>query len=585
MAANPEAVAFNELSLILLNGCLRPYTARWHGWIISGVSADDKPRFQSEVYRRKFREELQELQIRLRDFEREYRRLANGSTHFDLGKLKPPLCNISASLGSSLIAGIGRQITFRSFAGETVPLDRTRINALEHEFISERRYALGLAKSRSEAVTDAVGLAFSGGGIRSATVCLGVLQVLARRHLIAQIDYLSTVSGGGYLGTFLTSFFNSFALHKPGDTLAKYLAPDQSGVEPAPIRHIRNNSRYLLHGGAWGKLNMAAFLLSGLATNILMVLPLPLIAVFFLYAFSRFGFWGHSTFRSATNTIPTWQTGATINLMAIGILLVACWIALSVVRRISLGSSNESFGAKSRGILSAGTVGLLVAFGFATILFLVPVFFNLYGLLEGERPEQLHLPTATVSTILGLLPFLSGLATFNSKGGRLQKLSSLLLILSGLLLYFWIILFVGSKLGLTGTHQWHWYWVLTVALISLIWAIFLVDINSGGPHGYYRDRLCECYLARRGKNELTWWQTAVRRVWSGRKAPDNPGLDTANSKDPSVVSNDTVGTRLQLPLTELAQPGLAPYHLVNTFVNLPASCNAELRGRAGDFFC
>ena len=44
---------------------------------------------------------------------------------------------------------------------------------------------------------DYVGLAISGGGIRSATFHLGLLQTLARAHLISQIDLMSTVSGGG----------------------------------------------------------------------------------------------------------------------------------------------------------------------------------------------------------------------------------------------------------------------------------------------------------------------------------------------------------------------------------------------------
>src|ERR1041384_5858292 len=45
-----------------------------------------------------------------------------------------------------------------------------------------------------------VGLALSGGGIRSATFCLGFLQELHRLRLLRIFDYLSTVSGGGYLG-------------------------------------------------------------------------------------------------------------------------------------------------------------------------------------------------------------------------------------------------------------------------------------------------------------------------------------------------------------------------------------------------
>ena len=43
------------------------------------------------------------------------------------------------------------------------------------------------------------GLAFSGGGIRSAALCSGVLRRLLHKNVVP--DYLSCVSGGGYTGT------------------------------------------------------------------------------------------------------------------------------------------------------------------------------------------------------------------------------------------------------------------------------------------------------------------------------------------------------------------------------------------------
>jgi len=42
-----------------------------------------------------------------------------------------------------------------------------------------------------------VGLALSGGGVRSATFNLGLLQSLAKNKVLRYCDYLSTVSGGG----------------------------------------------------------------------------------------------------------------------------------------------------------------------------------------------------------------------------------------------------------------------------------------------------------------------------------------------------------------------------------------------------
>jgi predicted acylesterase/phospholipase RssA len=85
-----------------------------------------------------------------------------------------------------------------------------------------------------------VGLALSGGGIRSATFGLGVLQALKEFDRLRQVDYLSTVSGGGYIGAWLlgnvrrthywlsrmTSWDESIAYLR---RYSKYLAP-QSGI-------------------------------------------------------------------------------------------------------------------------------------------------------------------------------------------------------------------------------------------------------------------------------------------------------------------------------------------------------------------
>ncbi|WP_409280703.1 patatin-like phospholipase family protein [Pseudomonas defluvii] len=87
----------------------------------------------------------------------------------------------------------------------------------ERERIKARREYLGLQEYAREQKTGRPwGLALSGGGIRSATFCLGVLQALARtqrterpeeKPLLARFDYLSTVSGGGYIGSFFSSLF------------------------------------------------------------------------------------------------------------------------------------------------------------------------------------------------------------------------------------------------------------------------------------------------------------------------------------------------------------------------------------------
>lgn len=90
------------------------------------------------------------------------------------------------------------------------------------------------------------GLALSGGGIRSATFNLGVLQRLAEHGLLNQVDYLSTVSGGGYIGTWLNSWIQR--LKNPAEVFhslspADNRDPNTSAVKP--IRFLRQFSNYL----------------------------------------------------------------------------------------------------------------------------------------------------------------------------------------------------------------------------------------------------------------------------------------------------------------------------------------------------
>jgi hypothetical protein len=69
----------------------------------------------------------------------------------------------------------------------------------EAEILEKERQALELDASAQPSA-----LCLSGGGIRSAAFCLGALQAFAAKSLLRQFHYLSTVSGGGYIGAWLT---------------------------------------------------------------------------------------------------------------------------------------------------------------------------------------------------------------------------------------------------------------------------------------------------------------------------------------------------------------------------------------------
>lgn len=72
-----------------------------------------------------------------------------------------------------------------------------------------------------EAKTGSTAICLSGGGIRSATFCLGVLQGLATYGLLKRFDYISSVSGGGYISSWLISW-----IKRPGDA-----AKGKTGIE------------------------------------------------------------------------------------------------------------------------------------------------------------------------------------------------------------------------------------------------------------------------------------------------------------------------------------------------------------------
>jgi hypothetical protein len=117
-----------------------------------------------------------------------------------------------------------------------------------------------------------VGLAFSGGGIRSATFNLGIIQGLARLGLLPRFDYLSVNSGGGYIGGWLGAWIRRRGVANVARELAGDACRDDEGaaagsgagaaesssgheqkgaveegqqVEAGPVRFLRRFSNYL----------------------------------------------------------------------------------------------------------------------------------------------------------------------------------------------------------------------------------------------------------------------------------------------------------------------------------------------------
>ncbi len=179
---------------------------------------------------------------------------------------------------------------------------------------SSRAKRLEPAENRNDTRGSLIGLAFSGGGIRSATFNLGVLQGLAQLGLLRKFDYLSTVSGGGYIGSWLMAWMQH---QKIGiGEVEKKLAPQAYKAkdvgEPSEVRFLRNYSNYLTPRKGVMSADFWAFVASYLRNTLLnltillllllSLLLLPRAVVYIPHWLDRFDDWGYGLAWLTTKT-------------------------------------------------------------------------------------------------------------------------------------------------------------------------------------------------------------------------------------------------------------------------------------------
>ncbi|MEA2239318.1 MAG: hypothetical protein QOC81_4042 [Thermoanaerobaculia bacterium] len=195
-------------------------------------------------------------------------------------------------------AEINRRIVDNAFAGAVRPMSDIRLDnvyAALHERAREQN------KPRTA-------LCISGGGIRSATFALGVMQGLASANILDKFDYLSTVSGGGYIGSWFSSWVRrhpkgvtgvqedlrradtavaastpAISPRSPTPVLTPRELPEKKlNPEPAPLGHLRSYSNYLsprlgiFSGDTW---TLASLYLRNLMLNLLVLVPLLAVAL------------------------------------------------------------------------------------------------------------------------------------------------------------------------------------------------------------------------------------------------------------------------------------------------------------------
>jgi len=230
------------------------------------------------------------------------------------------------------------------------------------------------------------GLAFSGGGIRSASFAIGVLQGLASLKLLNWFDYLSTVSGGGYAGGWLAAWLYregspinvesqldtsrirqskadrhfekkpAAEKKKPAADRAEWEKLSEKLVldeEPEPVTHLRAYSSYLTPRGGlfstdtWA---MLAIYLRNVFINLLVLLPLLFLLVLFVRWIIELYVWSLSpTVRQERSLEETYLlfvfiVGLALGLFGLGYNARAIWGLRSTPRTFRLGPSKLFWG-------------------------------------------------------------------------------------------------------------------------------------------------------------------------------------------------------------------------------------------------
>jgi hypothetical protein len=450
------------------------------------------------------------------------------------------------------------------------------------------------------------GLALSGGGIRSASFCLGVMQGLHAKEVIGRIDYLSTVSGGGYIGASTTigmSAIGMFPFGKGG----------HDAGETPETRHLRDNSRYLVRDGLRSVVSAVAVYLRGLVVNIVIVLPFLLLVAAFLVSLNP------DTSELVTNRLLWFNLTGVFGDSRMPLTLISLLLAFALLIAFGIFASlyqARDLSQRRKGARIPAWTGAIVA---AIVIIelhptLLRFIFEAQEWIEAttgeKRPPRVDVFATLVSAakffakwiaplVVLALPFLKTLATKAIEGetGTWADLGKrigsrivliavalivpLLLWLAMMQLAYWgtavsscpgtELLDCKSALVVNGWEHaptllqrafrmpqegapladFHW-WDVPLIYAGAALALFalwpFISVNANSLHQLYRDRTSGAFLVHRkdaGSEEVV--------------AADNFLL-------PSI------------------DPQRAPYHLINAALNVPGSKYANRRGRNADFF-
>ena len=429
---------------------------------------------------------------------------------------------------------------------------------------------------RISANAELVGLAFSGGGVRSATFNLGLLQGLDKRGILRYCDYLSTVSGGGYIGSCLSSLLTNpeastdssstkgnfpFRFHRDSESdeqkevhyQLQSSAPSsyEERLEVSYLRAAKNYlglDRGLFHLDTW---RFIAMFLSG----VVLINIVPLIVA----TLAAYGLYMNELLLVAAYFNGKFNEAASfINLYLLIDLLLQFALytfgAMLIVRGLSVFSNlNTKMISGLQAFLGVMTVLLLAFIGLIT--------FTFYLLLD-EWGGHIH-AVLNYTLLAAVLFFILGRLNVGNKFVRIILNIMLFLALVALIpilfaqffLWLWLHRFFVSVHKFIGLPDFFPETVITafqylpmpIFVAVILFAISLmININRISLHAFYRAGLSNTYLIKR--------------------------------KNGKIEPNGNIA------LKELHAHYNGPYHLINTTLNIQGSNHRRLSGRGADYF-
>lgn len=436
-----------------------------------------------------------------------------------------------------------------------------------------------------------VGLALSGGGIRSAIFSLGVMQRLARNGWMEKIDYLSTVSGGGYIGSSLTWFLHNQSSGKDGDTEFDLTAdnfpfgthrlgkinPDTEEVEKggdqnkaAILQALRQNGKYLTPGSGITIFSLLGVFLRG--TFLSIVVYFPFLVLFFLALYMAYFLRPASKYPEFLQNfsrldMPVLNLSADLNFSLVLVLVLILFSILGAVfyafhtyhpvlfnKRRYIG---RRYFDKIAGKIIISLI-VLVALG------VLPFIHEWLNSLNSS--DSAAILTASGSMIIGFITSVAAFKTSsllkeNKKRGNQSTFNKLLLPLLTIITVFF--LFYGMfLLAYSYSYKLMESEIQGFLAIYIVWifmALFTgryVNINYVSVHRFYRDRLMETFM---------------------------PNVDEILKNGHHDSEGATQADRLKL--SDICQcDNTGPYHIINTNIVLVESPNKKYRGRGGDNF-